>query len=271
MYTKQQVIDLYEQLSEIPFLDLGPIPNFTQMQQEALSVFESPDTHLDRVYSKNKVDDLYLNLEVKGLFDYEGLPNISSLTHSFIADNPQYRYLCKQFGGSTKPTAFSDRLPTLRNYLQDLFGQHPGRCRFSVLRPHTNVGWHTHFYDDRTEIVFHIAFQTDPGVLAQVGPIDPTTLKSIEDWNKEPETIYNCHFNPGRLWIFNARHAHRFINPTTCHRVHMWGMTWLLDADNKTPVNEEFTTMLENAEKSYTGIRMPRQKVVEVDMSAIWK
>lgn len=258
MYTKEYVVDLYKRLAQIPFIDLGPVPNFAPMQQEAIDAFENVASVLEPMHSKNATNDLYLNLGVLGVYDYNGLPSISAFCHSCLAHEEDHKHLIPQFFQQTSPTEFSKQVPTLTSYLANLL-DFPGRCRFSVLHSYQDVGWHTHYYDQRCEITFHIAFQTNESVLAQVGPMDPRKLRKIADWSKAPEVVFSQHFSPGRLWLLNSKHAHRFINPSDTDRIHMWGSAWLLDAENNNPINTSFISKLDQAEKAYTGIRMPMQ------------
>lgn len=267
MYTKEYVLDLFRRVSQIPFIDLGPIPNFDQMQSEVIAAYKSTAVSLNPMHSKHYENDLYLNLGVRGVYDYDGLNDIAQYCHSCLAFEEDYKHLIPRFFGKTEPTKFSKQMPLLTSYISDIF-DHPGRCRFSVLHSFEEVGWHTHYYDSRCEITFHIAFQTDPEILAQVGPIDPLTLKSVADWHKAPETYYSKHFDPGQLWLLNSRHSHRFINPTDVNRIHLWGTTWLFDADNETPINIPFIKKLDEIDKNYTGIRMPLQ--ADVSFQSVW-
>jgi hypothetical protein len=251
---------LYKRLIGIPFLDLGPIPNFANMKQESLQAYAS--NQLLTMNSRNPVDDTYLNLSVEGVFDYKGLPEIASRCDSCL---PEYQIRGKMHvpfvtGQKTIATQFSKQVPLLKNYIADLL-DHPGRARFSVLNAHTDVGWHSHYYGkhriDHTELTLHIVLSTNHNVLAQVGRCDFAALDEpgvdAKEWFKDPEQVYSTHFTEGRLWLLNSRHSHRFTNTSDQERVHTWITTYFFDHQGN-PVNENLYRIIQQAVDDYSGV-----------------
>lgn len=257
MIDRQQ---LYRKLIDIPFLDLGPIPNFDSMKHEALTAYAN--NRLLVMNSQNPVDNTYLNLSVEGLFDYKGLPEIAGHCDSCL---PKYQVRGKMHvpfvtGEKTIPTQFSKQVPLLKNYISDLL-DHPGRARFSVLNAHTDVGWHSHYYGkdkiDHTELTLHIVLSTNHNVLAEVGRCDFAALDregaDAKEWFDDPEQVYSTHFTEGRLWLLNSRHSHRFTNRSDQDRVHTWITTYFFDHQG-TPVNENLYRIIEQAVNEYSGV-----------------
>lgn len=250
-------LNLYRKIVNIPFLDLGPVPNFARMQAEAMEVYQNNELMI--MYSRNPTDDTYLNLMVQGIFDYKGLPEISSHCDSCL---PQYKVRDKmpvkfQTGERTRATEFSKQTPVMVEYLTNLL-DNPGRSRFSVLKAGQRNGWHSHYYGqfDYTEITLHVPLVTNPSVLAQVGQCDFAALDaataSPEQWFAEPDKVFSSYFTPGHLWLLNSKHSHRFVNHSQQDRIHLWITTQLIDVDGE-PINNDLLTKIKSAVDSYSG------------------
>lgn len=249
----KQIQDLYQKLLNIPFLKLGQVDNFDSIQQEAETAYQKYHSSLEPLHTSYSKDSLMLNLDVLGLFDYKGLAEASSrcdssLTNYLIRGKMSIPF--KQ-GEKTVATKISQEVPILRDYLKELF-EHPGRIRFSVLRPNKSVGWHSH-YNVSTELTIHIPLITNSDVYAQVARCEFDQLTTEEDWFPEsPKECYTQHFAPGEIWLLNSKHYHRLVNNGTTDRVHVWATAYLHD-QNGAPVNTSLVQLLESAVNRYTG------------------
>lgn len=249
----KQIQDLYQKLINIPFLKLGQVDNFDNIQQEAVTAYHKYRSNLEPLHTSCSKDQLMLNLDVLGIFDYKGLAEVSSRCDSSLTN-----YLLKgklpvpfKQGEKTVATKFSHEVPLLRDYVLGLF-QHPGRIRFSVLQPNKSVGWHTH-YNVSTELTIHIPLITSSQVYAQVARCDFDKLETEEDWfPQDPKDCYTQHFAPGEIWLLNSKHYHRLVNDGPTARVHMWATVYLYD-QNGVPVNPYLMQLLESAVERYTG------------------
>ena len=249
--------DLYQHLTNIPFLDLGPVLDFDRIKNEILLALS--DTTLHSMNSRHPSDNSYLNLAVEGIFDYKGMPEISAHCDSCLGDYQVRGKMTVPFttGERTRITKFGKKLPTLTQTISALLSS-PGRVRLSVLPAHTDVGWHSHFYGDHrlTEITLHIPVVTNPQVVAQVGRCDFDALSSpdaqAERWFDVPEYIWSEFFSEGRIWLLNSRHAHRFSNQSDQDRVHIWITTHLYDNKGNV-INENLKNLIEQAVYNYQG------------------
>jgi hypothetical protein len=252
-------LDLYNRISNIPFLDLGPIPNFEAMKREALAVAQSSE--LQVLHSRNPVDYTYLNLVVDGIFDYEGKANIANHCNTCLneqMDKEDKEAIDFKEGTRTLPTEFSKKTPALTSYISDIL-EHPGRARFSVLGAGKDVGWHSHYYPNSTEMILHICLSSNEKTLAQVGRFDVVdNVTPFERWFDVPENVHSQHFNEGHLWLLNSRHYHRFTNPSDQDRVHVWICTFLQDSDNIL-VNSKLHDMISKAADNYTGVLLDKE------------
>jgi hypothetical protein len=249
----QRIQDLYQKLLNIPFLKLGQVDNFDSMQQEAITAYEKHHNSLEHLHTSCTKDQLMLNLDVLGIFDYKGLAEVSSQCDSSLTNYLLKGKLSVPFkqGEKTVATKFSHEVPILRDYVRGLF-EHPGRIRFSVLQPNKSVGWHTH-YNVSTELTIHIPLITNSHVYAQVARCDFDQLTTEEHWFPEsPKECHTQHFAPGEIWLLNSKHYHRLVNDGTTARAHMWATVYLYDQNGK-PVNPSLVQLLESAANNYTG------------------
>lgn len=249
----KQIQDLYQKLIDIPFLKLGQVDNFDNIQQEAVAAYHKYHSNLEPLHTSCSKDQLMLNLDVMGIFDYKGLAEVSSRCDSLLTNYLVKGKLSVPFkqGEKTVATKFSHEVPLLRDYVLELF-EHPGRIRFSVLQPNKSVGWHSHYNVD-TELTIHIPLITSSQVYAQVARCNFDQLKTEEDWFPEdPKDCHTQHFAPGEIWLLNSKHYHRLVNDGPTARVHMWATVYLYD-QNGVPVNPYLTQLLESAADRYTG------------------
>lgn len=249
----KQIQDLYAKLLSVPFLKLGQVENFDSMHQEAVAAYHKHYTNLEPLHTNCSKDQLMLNLDVLGIFDYKGLAEVSSHCDSTLNNYLLKGKLPVRFkqGEKTVATKFSHEVPILRDYLKELF-DHPSRIRFSVLQSNKSVGWHTH-YNVSTELTIHIPLITNTQVYAQVARCDFDKLKTEEDWfPTNPKECHTQHFAPGEIWLLNSKHYHRLVNDSPTARVHMWATAYLYD-QNRMPVNAELMRLIESAVNNYTG------------------
>ena len=241
--------ELYKSFVNIPFLDLGPIDNFNEIYEESMATYES--NQLLTMNSLNPVDNTYLNLQVEGVFDYKGFPEIGAHCDSCLPSHKVQNKLHVPFKTAelTKPTQFSKKIPATTEYIKSIL-DYPGRIRFSVLKANTSVGWHSHYVNDLTEVTLHMSIKTNPKVLAEVGYCDFTKLKVAEDWFATPSKIYSKHFSQGRLWLLNSKHFHRFVNPSNEDRIHIWISTYFYD-DKGFAVNKQMAERIHDAICAY--------------------
>lgn len=249
-------LNLYRKIVNIPFLDLGPVPNFDRMQAEAIQVYQNNE--LMSMHMPHPTDDCYLNLMVQGIFDYKGITEISSQSNSSLQG---YKVANKmpvafEFGELTRATKFSKQTPAMVDYLSSIL-DNPGRSRLSVLKPGQSVGWHNHYHGDfDSEVALHVPLVTNPLVTAQVGQTDFAVLDSPlatqEQWFAEPAKKFSCHFTAGHLWLLNIKHTHRFVNNSPQARIHLWISTSLSD-HNGLPINNALFSKIKSAVDSYSG------------------
>ena len=244
---------IYNKLINVPFLDLGPLPNFDLLFNESLQIYNT--TKLTEMQTLNPTDNLYLNLSVEGIFDYKGFPEISAHCDSCLKDYKVQGKLHLPYtvAEKTKATQFSKKVPAITDYITSIL-DHPGRARFSVLKAKSSVGWHTHFQSyELSELALHIVLRTNPKVTAEVSYCDFANLNSVDDWYHQPENkIYSTHFTQGNLWLLNTNHYHRFVNDSDEDRIHVWITTFLYD-NHGNSVNHKLANKINQALDSYQG------------------
>lgn len=82
----KQIQDLYQKLIDIPFLKLGQVDNFDNIQQEAVAAYHKYHSNLEPLHTSCSKDQLMLNLDVMGIFDYKGLAEVSSRCDSLLTN-----------------------------------------------------------------------------------------------------------------------------------------------------------------------------------------
>lgn len=243
----------YKSFINIPFLDLGPIENFDAIYKESNLAYNN--SQLLTMHSRNPTDNTYLNLDVQGVFDFKGFPEISAHCESCLTDFKLQDKLHVPFATAeiTKATPFSKKVPAITSYIKNTL-EHPGRARFSVLKAKKDVGWHAHYYygEKHTELTLHMSIKTNPKVLAEVGYCNFKNLNKFEDWFDPPAQVHSKHFSQGRLWLLNSRHSHRFVNPSDEDRIHMWITTYFYD-NKGNATNHKLAEMISEAISNYDG------------------
>jgi hypothetical protein len=249
MPSKEQIIDLYKELKDIPHLNLTdylpPVPISAMLQD--LNQFSDNDFY---PYTNGTVPPEFLNFLQTHWLGMCLIENCREGKHHIDYLTTDNHELTFHPPGVHKPTDVGELTPNIINYLYSITSI-PERTRLLRLMPRGSTGWHSHYVLEKSGF-------KDLGDVKVVNPVIQIPLRTNDRCGMSvardnPREVKNAkqtiqHYRVGEVWLFNSYHFHDAHNIGSTPRDHIM-MYASLDDDKL------FETV-KKAVNDYNGIRL---------------